>query len=214
MKTNKLIDQYILSHIEEEDPLLARLYRETNIKFFNGYMCSGHLQGSILTLLSKLVKPDRILEIGTFTGYSALCLAKGLSANGILHTIDINEELKSFASTYFTEAGMKDKIVQHLGDAVEIIPSFNETFDLVFLDADKRQYLSDYKLFFPKVRIGGIIIADNVLWGGKVVEKVSASDEQTKGILQFNDFVRNDPRVETYMLPVRDGLTILRKFSD
>ncbi len=208
------IEQYILSHIEAEDPLLTRLYRETNLKTVNGRMCSGHLQGTILTLLSRLVKPDRILEIGTFTGYSALCLVKGLAEGGILHTIEINEEYVSFASAYFAESGMKDKIVQHIGDADAVIPTINETFDLVFLDADKRQYVSDYNLFFPKVRIGGLIIADNTLWGGKVAGHSAHPDEQTKGIMQFNDFVKNDSRVETFILPIRDGITILRKTAD
>lgn len=214
MKTDKKIEHYILSHIADEDPLLNRLYRETFIKTVNGQMCCDHLQGTILTLISKLVNPFRILEIGTFTGYSALCLVKGLSENGLLHTIEINEELKAFAAAYFAESGTNEKIIQHIGDARKIIPSLNETFDLVYLDADKRQYVSHYNLFFPKVRIGGIIIADNILWGGKVVEQVTQSDEQTKGIIQFNDFVRDDQRVETFMIPVRDGLTVLRKIAD
>jgi caffeoyl-CoA O-methyltransferase len=214
MKTDKLIEQYVLSHIKDEDPLLARIYRESVLKLVNGRMCSGHLQGSILTLLSQLVKPTQILEIGTYTGYSALCLVKGLAEGGVLHTIEINEEYEILASGYFAESGMQDKIVQHIGDAGEIIPTLNETFDLVFLDADKRQYLSQYSLFFPKVRTGGIIIADNTLWGGKVIENASHPDEQTKGIMQFNDFVRDDQRVETFMIPVRDGMTILRKIAD
>jgi len=214
MKADKLIEQYVLSHIDEEDPLLARIYRESVINLVNGRMCSGHLQGSILTLLSQLIQPARILEIGTYTGYSALCLLKGLAADGILHTIEINDEFESIASGYFAESGMLDKIVQHIGDASEIIPTLNETFDLVFLDADKRQYLSQYNLFFPKVRTGGIMIADNTLWGGKVIQNASRPDEQTKGIMQFNDFVRDDQRVETFMIPVRDGMTILRKITD
>lgn len=214
MKIDKKIEHYILSHIVDEDPLLNRLYRETFIKTVNGQMCCDHLQGTILTLISRLVNPSHILEIGTFTGYSALCLVKGLSENGCLHTIEINEELEGFASAYFTESGMKEKIIQHIGDAEKIIPSLNETFDLVYLDADKRQYLSHYRLFFPKVRIGGIIMADNTLWGGKVVERISASDDQSKGIIQFNDFVKDDSRVETYMLPIRDGLMILRKIAE
>ena len=214
MKADKLIEQYVLSHIEDEDPLLARIYRESILKLVNGRMCSGHLQGSILTLISQLVKPARILEIGTYTGYSALCLVKGLAANGILHTIEINDEFESLASGYFTESGMKEKIVQHIGDAEEVIPKLAETFDLVFLDADKRQYVTHYNLFFPKVRRGGIIITDNTLWGGKVIENAARADEQTKGIMQFNDFVRDDHRVETFMIPIRDGMTILRKITD
>jgi len=214
MKVDKLIEQYVLSHIEEEDPLLARIYRDTYVKLVNGRMCSGHLQGSLLTLLSQLVNPSRILEIGTYTGYSALCLIKGLVQNGTLHTIEINDEYESLASKYFAEAGMQGKIIQHIGDAEEVVPIINETFDLVFLDADKRKYIPHYNVIFPKVRIGGIIIADNTLWAGKVVEIVARTDEQTKGIMQFNDFVKEDCRVETFMIPVRDGMTILRKIAN
>jgi predicted O-methyltransferase YrrM len=213
MEIDHLLEKYILDHIEEEDPLLTRIYRETNLKMVNGRMCSGPLQGSILTLLSKLVRPYRILEIGTYTGYSALCLVKGLIDGGQLHTIEINEEYESLASAYFSESGVKDKIIQHVGEAENIIPDLTDDFDLVFLDADKRRYISDYKLLFPKVRPGGIIIADNTLWSGKVIEKKKHPDEQTRGIMDFNDFVKKDHRVETFMLPVRDGMTILRKIA-
>lgn len=214
MEIDDLLEKYILSHIEEENPLLNRIYRETHLKLVNGRMCSGPLQGSILTLLSKLIRPFRILEIGTYTGYSALCLIEGLSEGGLLHTIEINEEYESMASRYFEESGMKDKIVQHIGDAEVLVPTLNEEFDLVFLDADKRHYTSNYQVFFPKVKMGGIIIADNTLWSGKVIEKKKRPDEQTKGIMQFNDFVKEDHRVETFMLPIRDGMTILRKISN
>jgi len=204
----------VIDHIEDEDPLLVRLYRKTYVRMVNGRMCSGHLQGSLLTLLSKLIRPTRILEIGTYTGYSALCLAKGLSDNGLLYTIEINEEFKQFAAEFFEEAGMSDKIIHHIGDAEDIVPQLDEMFDLVFIDADKRKYLTHYNLVFPKVKIGGIIIADNTLWAGKIVEKVVRTDEQTKGVIQFNDFVKADPRVETFMIPIRDGMTVLRKISD
>jgi len=214
MEIDDLLEKYILAHIEDEDPLLTRIYRETHLKLVNGRMCSGPIQGSILTLLSRIVRPYRILEIGTYTGYSALCLVKGLSEGGLLHTIEINEEYESLASRYFSESGVKDKIIQHIGDAEEAIPGLNEEFDLVFLDADKRQYIPNYNLFFHKVRIGGVIIADNTLWSGKVVEKKKRIDEQTKGIMDFNDFVKKDPRVETFMIPVRDGMTVLRKIAD
>lgn len=214
IKIDKVLDQYMLSHIVEESPLLARLYRQTQVMMVNGRMCSGHLQGSLLTLLSKLVHPDKILEIGTYTGYSALCLANGLSENGILHTIEINDELELLAASFFEESGMQDRIIQHIGDADEIIPQLDEKFDLVFIDADKRKYLSNYNLVFPKVAIGGVIIADNTLWAGKVVQKIAANDEQTIGIMQFNDFVKIDPRVETFMIPIRDGMTVLRKISE
>jgi predicted O-methyltransferase YrrM len=214
MKVDDLLEKYILKHIEDQDPILTRIHGERNLRMVNGRMCSGPLQGSILTLLSKIIQPFRILEIGTYTGYSALCLVKGLTENGKLHTIEINEEYESIAAKYFTEAEMESKIIQHLGDADEVIPTLQETFDLVFLDADKREYLSNYNLFLPKVRIGGIIIADNTLWSGKVVDKKAREDEQTNAIMQFNDFVKEDPRVETFMLPIRDGMTILIKLKD
>ena len=214
MKIDNALEQYVLSHIVEESPLMKRLYRETQLRMVNGRMCSGHLQGSLLTLLSKLIGPLRILEIGTYTGYSALCLAYGLPDQGVIHTIEINDELEGLASSFFEESGMKSRIVQHIGDAEIVVPALDDRFDLVFIDADKRKYLAHYNLIFPKVNIGGIIIADNTLWAGKVVQKVERADEQTLGILQFNDFVRNDHRVETFMIPVRDGMTILRKISE
>lgn len=214
MKTDQLLENYILSHSSEEDPLLRRLYRETHLRLVNGRMCSGHLQGSILTLLSRLVSPRRILEIGTYTGYSAICLARGLSPGGCLYTIEINDELEEFASGYFAEAGLQDRIVQVIGDAEEVLPRMDERFELVFIDADKRQYLSNYVAIFPKIPVGGLIIADNTLWGGKVVGKIQANDEQTIAIMAFNDFVKNDPRVEVTILPVRDGMTLLRKISE
>lgn len=206
------LENYILSHIEDEDPVLARLNRDTHANQLYSRMCSGHLQGSILTLLSLLVRPKRILELGTFTGYSALCLAKGLPTDGILHTIEINDELEEFAARYIQLAGMREKIIQHVGDAAVIVPELNETFDLVFIDADKRLYPEHYEMVVPLVRDGGIIIADNTLWDGKVIDEEPA-DLQTAGILRFNDRVKNDSRVEAYLLPVRDGLTILRKRS-
>ena len=214
IKIDKAIDQYLVSHIDDESPLLARLYRQTQVLMVNGRMCSGHLQGSLLTLLSKLVRPSRILEIGTYTGYSALCLVNGLSADGILHTIEINDELELLAASFFEESGFRERIIQHIGDAEDVIPQLNEKFDLVFIDADKRKYLSNYNLVFPKVAIGGVIIADNTLWAGKVVQKVVANDDQTIGIMQFNDFVKTDNRVETFMIPIRDGMTVLRKISE
>ncbi|MCX6237336.1 MAG: O-methyltransferase [Bacteroidia bacterium] len=214
IKIDKALEQYLLSHIEEERPLMARLFRETHLKMVNGRMCTGHLQGSILTLLSKLIHPARVLDIGTYTGYSALCLVNGLSDSGILHTIEINDEFESLAAPFFEASGMRDRIIQHIGDADDIIPQLNEKFDLVFIDADKRKYLSNYNLVFPKVTMGGVIIADNTLWAGKVVQQVVTGDEQTIGIMQFNDFVKNDPRVETFMIPVRDGMTVLRKISE
>ena len=214
MKIDNALEQYVLSHIVQESPLMERLYRETQLRMVNGRMCSGHIQGSLLTLLSKLICPSRILEIGTYTGYSALCLANGLPEGGVIHTIEINDELEGLASSFFEESGMRSRIVQHIGDAEEVVPTLEDRFNLVFIDADKRKYLTHYNLVFPKLNVGGVIIADNTLWAGKVVQKVLKADEQTNGILQFNDFVRNDPRVETFMIPVRDGITILRKISE
>jgi predicted O-methyltransferase YrrM len=214
MKIDQQLENYILAHTVDEDPVLRRLYRETYVKLVNGRMCSGHLQGSILTFFSRMISPGRILEIGTYTGYSAICLAKGMPAGGVLHTIEINDELEEFAAGYFAETGLSDCIVQHIGDATDIIPNLDEKFDLAFLDADKRQYLTHYQLIFPKMVMGGLIIADNTLWGGKVVGKISRTDEQTHAILAFNDFVKNDPRVEATILPIRDGMTLLRKISE
>ena len=208
------LENYIPSRNSAEYQALARLNRDTHPKMVNGRMCSGHLQGSLLTFLSKLISPYSILEIGTYTGYSAICLAKGLQPGGQLHTIEINDELELFAQKYFREAGLENTIIQHIGDSSEIIQTLNKTFDLVFIDADKRKYLDDYQLLFPKVRIGGIIIADNTLWSGKVTEEPAVNDTQTQGILAFNDFVKNDNRVETTILPLRDGMTMLRKISE
>lgn len=211
MKIDHLLEDYILSHSVEEDPILKRLYRDTHLRLVNGRMCSGHLQGTVLTLLSRLISPKRILEIGTYTGYSAICLAKGLAPGGLLHTIEINDELESMAAGYFAEAGMKDLIVQYIGDATEIIPGLKDQYELVFLDGDKRQYLQHYQMIMPKIPNGGLIIADNTLWGGKVVGKIARNDEQTISILEFNDFVRDDKRVEVTILPIRDGMTLMRK---
>jgi predicted O-methyltransferase YrrM len=176
-------------------------------------MCSGHIQGNVLTLLSRLISPNRILEIGTYTGYSAICLARGLAPGGRLYTIEINDELEQFAARYFSEAGLKEQIVQLVGDASGILPQLEETFELAFLDADKRLYLEHYQAILPKISVGGLIIADNTLWGGKVIGKIAPNDEQTLAILEFNDFVRNDHRVEVTFLPIRDGMTLLRKIT-
>ena len=205
------LEQYILNHIDNEDPVLAQLDRDTHANILYSRMCSGHLQGTILTFLSKLIQPQRILELGTFTGYSAICLAQGLQPEGKLHTVEINDELEEFAYSYFEKAGLSETIIQHIGDAETIVPSLDETFDLVFMDADKRRYVDHYNLVIDKVRPGGVILADNTLWDGKVIEPVAKNDLQTKGILAFNEYVKNDPRVETTILPLRDGITMLRK---
>lgn len=205
------IEEYILNHSDKEDPILAELNRETNLKILRPRMLSGHLQGKVLEMISKMIQPEKILELGTYTGYSAICLAKGLKQNGILHTIEINDELEDFILKYIKKSGLEEKIKLHSGDAMKIIPQINEQFDLVFIDADKREYLAYYHIVLDYVKPGGFILADNVLWSGKVIELEKPDDEYTKGIFEFNDFVKNDSRVEKVILPLRDGLTLIRK---
>ena len=211
MDRNFELDKYILEHSTPEDPVLYELDRETNISILRPRMLSGHIQGMLLTMLSQMIRPKRILEIGTFTGYSAICLAKGLCEDGKLHTIEVNDELEWIATKYIEKAGLQQQIEQHIGDACEIIPTLEETFDFVFLDGNKREYCRYYDLVFDKVRPGGYLLADNILWDGKVVEEVDPRDEQTIGILEFNDKVKNDPRVTQVILPLRDGLMLIRK---
>ena len=211
MNSQNEIDKYILNHIEAEDEVLNELDRETNLKVLGGRMISGHLQGQVLTMLSKMIQPRTILEIGTFTGYSAICLSKGLQKNGKLFTIEIDDELESIASKYFKKAGVKEYIEQRIGSALEIIPLLNETFDLVFIDADKREYTKYYELVFEKVPSGGYIIADNTLWSGKVLDVPAPDDNYTKGIIEFNTLIKNDSRIEKVILPLRDGMTVIRK---
>ena len=214
MTKQVLLDQYILNHITPEDDYLNELDRETHQKVLHARMLSGHLQGQILSMISCMIKPKCILEIGTFTGYSALCLAKGLVEGGQLHTIEIDDELESVSQKYFLKSGMSDQIVQHIGDARQIIPSLNIKFDLVFIDADKRDYCDYYQLVFGHVPVGGFILADNVLWDGKVVDPKATDEEQTRGILEFNDLVQNDPRVKNVILPVRDGIMMVQKVAE
>jgi caffeoyl-CoA O-methyltransferase len=211
VKKDKNIERYILEHIEPEDTVLQELDRETNLNVPGARMLSGHLQGQVLTMLSKMIQPERILEIGTFTGYSAICLAKGLTETGKLITIELDDELEGLAQKYFIKAGLQQKIVQVIGPALEIIPSLSEKFDLVFLDADKFEYVDYYNLVFDIVRSGGYIIADNTLWSGKVLDTPMPADEQTLGITNFNEMIKNDSRVEKVILPLRDGITIIRK---
>jgi len=211
MNNQKQIDKYILDHIDREDELLTELDRETNLKVIGGRMISGHLQGQVLTMLSKMIRPKNILEIGTFTGYSAICLAKGLTKNGKLITIEINDELENFAAKYFEMAGLEDCIEQRIGSAIEIIPTLDQTFDLVFIDADKREYIEYFELIFAKVPSGGYIIADNTLWSGKVLETPATEDHFTKGIINFNTFIKNNKSVEKVIIPLRDGMTVIRK---
>ncbi len=211
MDGDKKINKYILNHIDPEDEVLKELDRETNLNILGARMISGHLQGQVLTMLSKLIQPENILEIGTFTGYSAICLAKGLQKNGKLITIEINDELESIAAKYFKKAGLTNSIEQRIGEATQIIPELNRAFDLVFIDADKRDYTNYFNLVFEKVKPGGYIIADNTLWNGKVVETPASDDLQTKEIIAFNTFIKNNNRVEKVILPLRDGMTIIRK---
>ena len=208
---NSTIETYITNHTSPEDDLLKRLNRETHLKVLNPRMLSGHVQGRFLEMISKMIQPNRILEIGTYTGYSAICLAKGLVRNGILHTIEVNAELEEFAKRYFREAGLETQIIQHTGDALKLIPQIDETFDLVFIDAAKECYLDYYHLVFDKVRKGGFILADNALWDGKVVDPNQVQDKETQGIIAFNDFIRKDDRVENVLLSLRDGIMIIRK---
>ncbi len=203
------LETYVAEHSEQEPELLQELARETQLKILQPRMLSGAYQGRLLALLSKLIAPKHILEIGTYTGYSALCLAEGLQADGQIDTIDINEELTDMQRKYFDVSGYGKHIVQHLGNAAEIIPAIEGTFDFVFIDADKEQYPLYFDLIVDRVRSGGLIIADNVLWSGKVLEP--ATDEATESLQSFNKKVAKDSRVETVILAVRDGLTLLRK---
>ena len=205
------IENYALSHSQSESDVLKKLNRETHAKVMMPRMLSGHMQGNVLSMLSKMLQPKHILEVGTYTGYSGICLAQGLQENGKLHTIDINDELETMVRSFFDEAGLTDKINYYLGNALTIIPTINETLDLVFIDADKKNYAAYYDLVFDKVRSGGYIIADNVLWSGKVLDDESKMDADTKAIHDYNKKVHNDSRVEHMLLPVRDGLMIARK---
>jgi len=205
------LDDYVVKHSEDEPELLQELTRETYQKILQPRMLSGHYQGRILSMVSKLASPKCILEIGTYTGYSALCLAEGLQPNGELHTIDVNEELVDFQRSYFNKSGLGNQIYQHLGDALDTIPELNKTFDLIFIDADKPNYVNYFHAIIDKLNTGGIIISDNVLWSGKVIEKTKSDDISTKVLLEYNALLKNDKRIETVLLPIRDGLTISRK---
>lgn len=204
------IDNYIVHHSQQEPKILQALSKETWQKVLNPRMISGGYQGRILSMISKLTKPKNILEIGTFTGYSALCLAEGLAKNGTLFTIDKNEELFSIQEKYFKKAAIKNQIEQYTGNALEIIPTINKKFDLVFIDADKANYTNYFHLVIDKINKGGIILSDNVLWFGKVTEKADAKDIDTIALQKYNQLLNTDPRVESIVLPIRDGLTISR----
>jgi len=206
------LDDYVVSHSENEPELLQELNRETYQKILQPRMLSGHYQGRILSMFSKLVNPKNILEIGTYTGYSALCLAEGMQSNGVLHTIDVNEELVDFQRKYFDKSGYGKQIHQYLGNALEIIPKLDTTFDLVFIDADKENYSNYFNVIIDKLNTGGIIISDNVLWSGKVLETTFKKDDtSTPALIEYNALLKKDKRIETVVLPIRDGLTISRK---
>ena len=206
------LESYLFSHSTPEDPVLQELFRQTHLRFVNPNMVSGHLQGRFLELLSKMINPLYILEIGTFTGYSAICLARGLKPTGKLITIEINDELIDFSRSYFVKAGLEKKIISMTGRAQDIIPSLDQTFDLVFIDGDKREYCEYYNLAIGKVRPGGFILADNVLWGGKVFDE-KTKDPQTRGIIEFNEMIRRQTGIENIILPLRDGLMIIKKLK-
>lgn len=204
------LEGYIRDHSEDEPKLLQELTRETHLKVVQPRMITGHFQGRVLSMLSKIIQPKNILEIGSYTGYSAICLAEGLQKGGQLHTIDINEELTDIQRRYFDKSGLGEQIMQHTGDALEIIPELDVCFDLVFIDAEKVSYDAYFEAVLKKTKPGSIILSDNVLWSGKVVEPLNTKDKATKVLLEYNQKLKKDPRVETVLLPIRDGLTLCR----
>lgn len=205
------LDKYIEDHTQEEPSALKDLNRKTHIEVMNPRMIAGHYQGRALSMFSHMVKPTYILEIGTFTGYSAICWAEGLQDNGELHTIDINEEISDIARNYAIKSGIKNKISFHLGNALDIIPTIIREWDIVYIDADKANYIAYYNAVFDMVKPGGYIITDNVLWNGKVIDSNSADDENTRSIINFNNYIQSDKRVENILFPIRDGIMIARK---
>lgn len=204
------LEAYAAAHSADEPALLQELNRETHLKILQPRMLSGHFQGRVLSLLSKLIRPRNILEIGTYTGYATLCLCEGLAPDGEIDTIDNNEELVDFQRKYFDRSSWASCIHQHLGNALDIIPTLNKKFDLVFIDADKENYANYFSLVVPMMQPGGIILSDNVLWSGKVLEPVKPNDKSTIALLEYNKLLKNDARVETVLLPIRDGLTVSR----
>ena len=211
---NEFINKDILNYVElnsqQEPTLLKELNKETNLKILNPRMLCSSYQGRVLSIISKIIKPQNVLEIGTYTGYSALCIAEGLDKNGIIHTIDINEELKEIQNKYFKKSGFGNQIHQHIGNAIEIIPKINEYFDFVYLDADKENYNEYFDLIIDKIIPGGVLISDNVLWSGKVLHTKN-QDVITEKLIEFNQLVKKDKRLDTIILPIRDGLSICRK---
>jgi len=207
--TTKL-EQFLLDHTTSEDSVLEDLYRQTHIRFVNPNMATGHLQGKLLEFISYMIRPENILEIGTFTGYSAICLARGMKKGGKLITIELNDELTAFARSYFCRAGVESKITQLTGKAQDIIPSLNQIYDLVYIDGDKREYSEYYQLVIDKVKPGGFILADNVIWGGKALDE-ETNDPQSLGIITFNMMIKKDSTIEKVIIPLRDGLMLIRK---
>ena len=205
------IDDYVCYHSDDESDILKSLNRETHVKVINPRMLSGHYQGRVLSMFSKMIQPKRILELGTYTGYSALCLAEGLAEDGLVITVDVNPELEEMVDRYIQQSPFKGKIQQIIGDGMDVVPKLEEQFDIVFIDADKRNYAAYYDLVFDKVRNGGYIISDNVLWSGKVTQDYEKSDLDTKILKDYNLKIQNDVRVENILLPIRDGLMVARK---
>lgn len=205
------IEEYILSHIDKEPDILHEIYRDTNIRFLNGRMVSGHLQGRLLVMLCRMIKPERVLEIGTFTGYSAICLAEGCGENAEIHTVEIDDELEDSIRHWLDRSGYSSRIKLHIGKASEVIDTLEGPFDLVYMDHDKRDYLECYETLLPKVRVGGFMLADNTLWSGKITGEIKPRDIQSLAISKFNDYIASDSRVEKVILPIRDGITIIRK---
>ncbi|ADV49582.1 Caffeoyl-CoA O-methyltransferase [Cellulophaga algicola DSM 14237] len=205
-----LLENYIADNSQLEPEVLQELTKDTHLRVIQPRMITGHFQGRALSLLSKIINPKTILEIGTYTGYSAICLAEGLQKNGTLHTIDVNEELVDMQRKYFDKSGFGNQIRQHTGDALKIIPELNETFDLIFIDAEKASYDHYFEAVLKKTKSGSVILSDNVLWSGKVVEPLNPKDKVTKILLEYNKKLKEDPRVETVLLPIRDGLTLSR----
>ena len=207
---NSDLEAYIEEHTSGEDELLYELRRQTHLKVLRPRMVSGPVQGRLLTMLCQMLQPVSVLEIGTFTGYASICMARGMGVNSSLHTIERDDELESFIRHYFQKAGLQNIISLHIGDALQVVEQMDTTFDLVFIDGDKREYPGYYNAVMPKMRVGGYILADNILWNGKVVEPLKSDDDYTRGILRFNEMVKNDPRTSQVIMPVRDGLMMIR----
>ena len=205
------INDYVLRYSSHEDEVLSRLNRETHLTTVYPRMLSGPLQGKVLEFISRMIKPQRILEIGTFTGYSAICMARGLAEGGMLHTIDINDEMAEIALRYFRMAQLENSIVLHCGNALDIIPTLDDEFDLAFIDGDKEEYIGYYERTLAKLKTGGFILVDNVLWSGKVLPDSGDADKETVSIREFNDFIAKDDRIEKVLLPFRDGIYLIRK---